>query len=285
MLDGRRMSRAAGRDPRFPDGNRLGLRDASALERAEADYPADGVSSSLPIRRYGDLGAPPARELGGRPDRRNPGKTPGNLLGPSPHKIWHFALLSTAMPGHNYKTLIERAADQFGLVTPADAAELGVDPTRLVDMAKRGVVERVGHGVYRFNEIPRTGLESYMQATLWPHRTRGVLSHETALDIYGLSDANPAKVHITVPRTHRITRKPPEQYTIHHEDLDPQDVTLFEGIPIVTPERAIRQAHAGRLRPSLIEQAIDDARRTGRLRKRDADRLRLDFGWPLKVGA
>jgi hypothetical protein len=102
-----------------------------------------------------------------------------------------------------------------------------------------------------------------MEATLWPGRgVRGVLSDETALELYGLSDVNPAKIDVTVPRAHRIRRKIPSAYRIHHEDLPGRDVTLFEGIPIVTPARAI--GHFGGLSDVLCEVRVTDAALRGR---------------------
>ena len=75
-----------------------------------------------------------------------------------------------------------------------------------------------------------------------------------------MSDVNPAKIHIAIPPGHRVRREIPEMYRIRHELLDPDDVTVFEGIPIVTPTRAIRQAAADHLGPALIAQAIDHGR-------------------------
>ena len=118
-----------------------------------------------------------------------------------------------------------------------------------------------------------------MEAALWPGRgVRGVLSHETALDLYALSDVNPARIDITLPRAYRIRRDVPAAYRIHHEDLPEGDVTVFEGIPIVTPARAIRQAHASHLGPALVGQAIDQGERNGRLTRREADELRRELG-------
>ena len=58
-----------------------------------------------------------------------------------------------------------------------------------------------------------------MEAALWPGRgMRGVLSHETALDLYALSDVNPARIDITLPRAYRIRRDVPAAYRVHHED-------------------------------------------------------------------
>lgn len=187
------------------------------------------------------------------------------------------------MPGAAFNELADVAADQYGFVTQHDAHELGIQPMTLVRMSERGVLERCGHGLYRVRAFPVTRLDPYMAATLWPRGTRGVLSHETALDLYELSDVNPNKVHITVPRHHRIRREIPALYRVHHEDLDDADVTFYEGIPIVTAPRAIRQCHATHLGPALIGQAIDHGVSNGRLTRRQAAELRRETG--VKAGS
>jgi predicted transcriptional regulator of viral defense system len=162
--------------------------------------------------------------------------------------------------------LLDRAFDQHGFVTSDDARSLGIDEKRLVDMERRGTLERVAHGLYRFKVIPHTGREHLMEAVLWPRRTRGVLSHDTALELHDLCDINPAKVHITVPRAYRINREIPSTYAIHHRDLADANQTLVEGIPAVTPARSIEDAIATHVDPKLIDQAIDTARRRGLVR-------------------
>jgi predicted transcriptional regulator of viral defense system len=185
------------------------------------------------------------------------------------------------MPTDLYAHLADVAAEQHGLVTQADARELGIAPARLVTLAQRGILERRSNGVYLVPLIPSDRWTGYMEAVLWPRGVRAVLSHETALDLYELSDVNPAKIHITVPKGHRPRREVPAAYVLHHADLTTNDVTHLEGVPIVTPERAIRQAAGTGLRPSLIQQAIRDGLRTGRLRRKQADELSRE----LEVGA
>jgi predicted transcriptional regulator of viral defense system len=190
------------------------------------------------------------------------------------------------MPGRVYSQLLEVATDQYGYVATADARELGLSPRRLKLLAERGSLLRIAHGLYRFppEVVPVTALDQYMEATMWP-AGRGVLSHETALAVYELSDVNPVKVHLTVPRGYRIRRKEiPAVYALHHADLTQAEVTRHEGIPIVTPERAIRDARAGHLGPSLIAQAIDDGERQGLLAHRQADVLRQQIGVKAGVG-
>ncbi|MEX1142025.1 MAG: type IV toxin-antitoxin system AbiEi family antitoxin domain-containing protein [Thermoleophilaceae bacterium] len=173
------------------------------------------------------------------------------------------------MPRDVARILFDRAFDQYGFVTADDARSLGINHQRLVDMERRGTLERVARGLYRFRVIPYTGREHLMEAVLWPRRTRGVVSHDTALHLHDLCDIDPSKVHITVPRAYRINRTIPSGYAIHHRDLSPVDRAVVEGIPTVTPLRAIKDGIDTHVDPKLVDQAIDTARRRGLIRGRD----------------
>jgi len=169
------------------------------------------------------------------------------------------------MPGRAYTTLFELAADRYGYVTQEDAVGEGFTPQALDAMARRGAVNRVGWGLYRFNAFPPHALDQYMEATLWPRPARGVLSHETALDLHDLCDVNPGKLHITVPKRWRTNREVPALYLLHRRDLDPLELTYHEGIPIVTVARAILDGIETNVRADLVEQALETARRRGLL--------------------
>jgi len=173
-------------------------------------------------------------------------------------------VILSLVPGRNFNALYEVAEDNYGFLTVDDARGVGIRPQRLAEMARRGSLRREGLGLYRLEPFPAHELDGYRKATLWPYGVEGVLSHETALDLYGLSDVNPAKIDITVPRRYRLRRREaPRSYCFHHEDLDRRDVTLHEGLPIVTAAKAIRQSHAVSLRRDLLRQALEDAKRQG----------------------
>lgn len=189
------------------------------------------------------------------------------------------------MPTTVYRTIYSIAEDQMGYVTTAQAAVAGVGSMTLVMMERRGVLERASRGVYRLVDFPGHPLAQYMQASLWPYdlrgradnRVRGILSHETALALYELSDVAPPKVHITVPAAFRVQRAIPGYLVVHRADLAPNEVTTLEQMPIVTPERAIRDGGASHLGPALLGQAIDDGLRAGRLTRALADQLRQEL--------
>jgi predicted transcriptional regulator of viral defense system len=178
------------------------------------------------------------------------------------------------MPSPIYNRIAEIAADNYGYITTDGAEAAGINPDRLLEMARRGQIERRSNALYRVPLIPPTPFDPYREATLWPRGLEAAISHETALDLYGLSDVNPAKIDITVSRSHRPRREIPAQYRLHHEDLHEDEVTLYEGIPIVTAGKAIRQSqHLG---PALLRQAIAEARRRGLVSSAEADRLGND---------
>jgi predicted transcriptional regulator of viral defense system len=175
------------------------------------------------------------------------------------------------MPGKIFTKLLDVAQDQYGFVTAEDAKARGIDPLRLQDLTRRGLAERVGHGLYRINTVPATALDPYMEATLWPHGNRGVLSHETALDLHELCDVNPGRIHIAVPKAHRPRREIPKLYVVHRRDLADEDTTLHEGIAIVTPFRAILDGIESHLGERLVRQAIANADRRGLLRPHELE--------------
>ena len=178
-------------------------------------------------------------------------------------------------------TLYELSEDQAGYFTAAQAREAGLHQVRLSQLHQRGDIERVTRGVYRLTRYPISPLGQYMEAALWPQvrrpDARGVISHESALVIYGLSDASPAKVHVTLPTEFRIRRAVPKRLALHYADLKPKDVQQVEGVPVTTAARAIRDAHASHLGPALIRQAIDDGRRTGHLTLDEAEQLEQEL--------
>lgn len=173
------------------------------------------------------------------------------------------------MPGVVYNQLFDVAADQHGYVTVDDARALGIDPRRLVVMAQRGTVDRVASGLYRVGAFPVSAHDLYMEAVLWPRGVRGVLGHETALDLHDLCDVDPLKVHVTVPRAHRTRRAVPDFMVIHRRDLDPDVIGVRDGIPVVSAAQAILDGIEQRLGSDLIDQAFRTARDRGMLTEQD----------------
>lgn len=181
------------------------------------------------------------------------------------------------MPGDSYSAIYELAADQFGYVTSAQARDAGITPMALVMMERRATLERVSRGVYRLAQFPHGPLAEYMEAALWPAGVTGVISHESALALYAVSDVNPARIHLTVPTRFRIRRPVPSRMKIHHADLSEGDQAVHEGIPVTSFSRTIRDCVSTSLGGALIRQAVEDAERIGVVSRQAAVALRKEL--------
>ena len=169
--------------------------------------------------------------------------------------------------------LREIAMDQHGLVTTVQALDVDVPHASLSKMVSRGRLERVARGVYRVPQVGYTPQVPYMEAVLWTGAPEACLSHETALDVYAISDINPVKYHVTVGKRRRIRRAGGERYVVHHEDLRPEQIGWWEQVPAVNPEVAIEQCIRDGTPTYLLRQALERGRSDGRLMAEDADRL------------
>lgn len=178
------------------------------------------------------------------------------------------------MAGRALRRLYLLAEDQNGYFTAREAASVGIRHGAITKMAARGQIDQVHRGVYRLAQFPPSPHDQYVAATMWPVGTRGVLSHESALELLDLGDVNPDRIHITVPKSHRVRRRIPELYALHRADLRPEEIVTFYGIPVVTPTRAIEGALGNGLRDDLAMQAIDIARNKGYIRVEEHRRLR-----------
>ena len=169
--------------------------------------------------------------------------------------------------------LLERAAEQHGYVTTRDARDLGIDPTQLRLLAARGRLERVGRGAYRVPVLPRGEHDELAEAVAWS-LGRGVVSHESALVLRGLSDVNPSRVHLTVPRDNHPRAAGGDLYRLHRRALPASDVTEADGIPVTTVPRTVRDCLADGTDPYQLRLAIDRAEAEGIVRRAAADELR-----------
>ena len=145
-------------------------------------------------------------------------------------------------------------------------------------LRQRGRLERMSRGVYRIAHFPADRLAQYREAVLWAQASQGperiALSHETALMLYGISDVNPSRVHLTVPESARMRRVHPKWIAIHRANLATEDILLHEGMPVTTVERSILDVLASTHRTDFARQAITDALRKGLLTSAQASGLR-----------
>lgn len=169
--------------------------------------------------------------------------------------------------------LREIALDQHGFITTPQALEEGISHADLSMMVTRGRIARAAHGVYRVPQVPETEYDQYQLAVLWTGAPEACLSHDTALEAWGITDINPDRIHLTVARNRRLRRAGGERYVLHHDDLDPAQITWWQGIRIVNVRTSIAQGIASGVPTYLIRQALDRAGRTSVLPAAEGARL------------
>jgi predicted transcriptional regulator of viral defense system len=156
--------------------------------------------------------------------------------------------------------LFEIASEQGGYFTAAQAHTCGFSNALLAHHAKSGRFLRVRQGLYRLREYPSSPREDVIAAWLATGKEVAVVSHESALEILGLSDVVPEIVHITVPRAMRYRSASPSA-AIHTTTrrLGKSEVVVRNGIRLTAPERAIIDAAETGTAPEQIIAAVDQA--------------------------
>jgi predicted transcriptional regulator of viral defense system len=172
----------------------------------------------------------------------------------------------------DWSQLYEQAAPQAGYFQLAQARAVGYSPPLLEYYVGEGRVERVARGVFRLVHYPPSDHEDLVVAWLWSDRV-GVFSHETALALHELSDALPARKHMTVP-TASIRRRLrlPAGVTLHFGDLEGRDRTWKGPIPVTSPLRTLVDCTTGSSPPELVHQAADQGVRRGLFTRTDLRR-------------
>jgi predicted transcriptional regulator of viral defense system len=170
------------------------------------------------------------------------------------------------------RVLGEYAADQWGLVTTAQAKSVGVGSVVLLRLAEAGLLDRVQHGVYlvagaaapEHLELRAAWLRLAPAVPAWeryePRTYGGVVSHGSACLLHKLGDVPADEVELTVPRR-RTTRE--EGVHLRVGEVDAADVTIVEGLPTTTAERTIADLVAARMDGGHVGGVVSDADRLG----------------------
>jgi predicted transcriptional regulator of viral defense system len=153
------------------------------------------------------------------------------------------------------RQLTALAARQAGYFTSAQAREVGYSYPAQKYHADRGNWERVRRGIFRIPDWPAREDDAFVLWNLWSG-SRAVLSHQTALAVHDLGDANPVRAHLTVPHGFRAGDP---ALVLHKADLGPADVEEREGYRVTTAERTLLDVAAGDVPQEQVQSAVSDA--------------------------
>ena len=162
------------------------------------------------------------------------------------------------------RRLFEVADQQQGYFTAKQAKAAGFAENTHPYHVKAGNWVREHRGIYRLALYPMTDRPELAVWALWSRNRNeeieGVYSHHTVLSFYDLSDLNPAKIHMTVPKDFRRNSEIPGVLVLHYADLPDSDVETAQGFKLTRPLRAILDLiEAGTVERRFIRQAVTQA--------------------------
>lgn len=159
------------------------------------------------------------------------------------------------------------AAEQWGLVTTAQARALGVSAQAVARLADQGTLERMMHGVYRIFGAPPNPLDELRAdwLTLDPGRraaqrlqdsSPAVVSHRSAAHLHGLGDLD-ADEHEFTTESRKQSRRPAVR--LHLGRLTAGQWTVVDGLPVTTVVRTVADLAAARTDGGHLASIVRDA--------------------------
>ena len=163
--------------------------------------------------------------------------------------------------------LADIAAEQWGLITTAQAEAAGSSRKAVGRLARSGMLERLAHGVYRLTGAPSDPRDDLRAAwlALDPGRTAGdrlrdelpeVVSHRSAAALHELGDLDADRHEFTVAGR-RQTRRTDVRF--HKATLPANDWGIVLGLPCTTVIRTIADLAADRTDGGHLAGVVRDA--------------------------
>ena len=167
--------------------------------------------------------------------------------------------------------LYDLAAAHGGYFSVREAAQVDLTTPYLNHYRKRGQIVPAFRGVYRLVNFPPGDHEELVVVWL---ATDGeaVFSHETALQLHGLSDLLPNRIHVSLPRTWQ-RRLLPDGVERHYIPAPLAERSWIGDVPATTPLRTLADCAKTHVAPEFVLQAIRQALSRGLIDQGAADVL------------
>ena len=166
--------------------------------------------------------------------------------------------------------LYKIAATQGGYFTAIQANKAGFSNKNHQYHVRAGNWIREWRGIYRLVRFPLPEDAQFSLWAVWSMNRKGslqgVFSHETALSLFELSDIQPKKIHMTVPRGYHRHSVIPKVLLLHHATIKPSEFEDRNGYRVTKPFKTIADLIRARtVSPEFIEQAVHQALDKGSL--------------------
>jgi predicted transcriptional regulator of viral defense system len=162
------------------------------------------------------------------------------------------------------RRLFALAADQAGYFTAAQAKTLGYSYPAQAHHVNAGNWQRIDRGIFRLREWIPDVHDDLVRWALWS-KGRAVVSHDTALGVYGVGEFESPRIHLTVPPGFRMHD---EALLLHRAELPADDVVDRTGFRVTTLARSLVDVAMLSSDEDQLARAIEEALATGTLTKR-----------------
>jgi predicted transcriptional regulator of viral defense system len=174
--------------------------------------------------------------------------------------------------------LFEIAESQQGYFTYKQALAAGYYRDAAHFHARSGEWLRERRGIYRLAKFPAPERPDLVLWSLWSAdrggEVRGVYSYQTALSIYQITDANPARLHMTVPPKFRKFNSSPKGIVLHRAELKESEIKKKQGFCVTTPLKTLQDMFSAQLMDANeVKLAAKQAVRSGIMTPDEADMI------------
>lgn len=170
--------------------------------------------------------------------------------------------------------LFQVADRQQGYFTSQQAQECGYHRSHFHRFLQSGEWSKELRGVYRLSHYPLQERGELVLWTLWSRNKKGepqgIWSHETALDIYELTDVMPSKMHMSVPKGFRRNQSIPKVIALHFQNIEEDEVEIRQGYRLTSPLRTLLDVVAeGSISEDQVKMGLQQAINRGLITKRE----------------
>ncbi|MEK7717197.1 MAG: type IV toxin-antitoxin system AbiEi family antitoxin domain-containing protein [Pseudomonadota bacterium] len=174
--------------------------------------------------------------------------------------------------------LFEIVERQQGYFTYKQALAVGYYRDAAHFHTKSGEWLREKRGIYRLAKFPVSDRPDLVLWSLWSAdrggNIQGVYSYQTALSFYEITDANPAKLHMTVPQKFRKFHSPPKGIVLHRAELRGTEIKKQQGYFVTTPLKTLQDMFSSQLMDTNeVKLAAKQAVRLGIMTPDESDKV------------
>lgn len=171
----------------------------------------------------------------------------------------------------HFDDIYDIAADNYGLVTTAQAESAGATRSELARWTKLGKLDRRGRGVYRIIQWVPTEFDRFAEAVALVG-DGAYLAGDAVLAMHGLALVNPSKITVATPN--RVRKALPGWI-----NLIPSEATAeksYEGIPSESVADALMECK-GHVMPERLLDAAREAKERGLIKDGEYRELRREL--------